>query len=328
MTFESSLHTSCFIPWENPMPTPSSDSGTINDANPIEFRRLQIFVQSARSLSFAKSAKQLNLTPSAVSHAIRSLEEELSCVLFERHGPKIILTHVGSRVLPIAEDLLSRTEGLRREVSLFETESNQLRIRLPEILAANLLPKILPDFFECFPSFHVETQIIDHSPVSAEDTQETSPSLRLDLGLSPEEYTEHRNLFDLRFEFYVAPFHRLASSTLREPPELQGARFLVPHHSLIERLKKLRLNEEPTKQHCNWLLPSLASVQNLAAAGVGVALLTRNEASAMVEAGTLVTLPVSTPPIEVTCAAYWHSSNPPTWATEVLLNFAADLDEI
>ena len=51
----------------------------------------------ARRGSFTLAAKDLFLTQSAVSHAIKSLEQELGCHLFQRVGRSAVLTHAGER---------------------------------------------------------------------------------------------------------------------------------------------------------------------------------------------------------------------------------------
>jgi LysR family glycine cleavage system transcriptional activator len=62
---------------------------------PPALRTLAAFEAAARSQSFAKAAAELHLTPGAVSHAIRSLEERLGDRLFERKGRGVVLTRYG-----------------------------------------------------------------------------------------------------------------------------------------------------------------------------------------------------------------------------------------
>ena len=59
-------------------------------------RGLRTFCSAAQHLSFKKAANELSLTPSAVSHQISDLEEELGTKLFKRMTRRISLTHDGS----------------------------------------------------------------------------------------------------------------------------------------------------------------------------------------------------------------------------------------
>jgi DNA-binding transcriptional LysR family regulator len=301
------------------MKPPDSRLADGNESQPIEIRRLQIFAHAARTLCFATSAQSLYLTPSAVSHAIRALEDELSCVLFDRHGPKVTLTRVGSRLLPIAEDLLGRAGDLRREVSLIDAESTRLRVRVPEFLSASLLPRALPGFFECFPAFQIEI-IISETPPS--ETIDSPGAIDLWLGFenrAPGDMVR-RNLFRSRFGFFVAPFHALAGTAHPDAKELTRHRFLVPHPAILQMLAEAGLAKkgigEPT-----WLISSLESVRELARVGLGVAVMGVVAAAPFVEAGTLKPVSYSGPPLEATCSVWWSPETQLSWAAEVFLSF-------
>lgn len=66
--------------------------------NGWQLSKLYTFEVAARHESFALAAEELSLTPSAVSHRINQLEEELGIQLFVRSHRKVELTHEGKRV--------------------------------------------------------------------------------------------------------------------------------------------------------------------------------------------------------------------------------------
>ena len=61
---------------------------------------LRAFEATARHLSMAKAADELNVTPGALSHQIRGLEASLGLALFERGVRSIALTSAGARLYP------------------------------------------------------------------------------------------------------------------------------------------------------------------------------------------------------------------------------------
>src|SRR5215470_9195717 len=77
---------------------------------------LKAFEASARHLSFAKAARDLNLTATAVSHRVRSLEQHLRHPLFQRLARGLRLTEMGAAYLPCVrrsfEDLAAGTAKL------------------------------------------------------------------------------------------------------------------------------------------------------------------------------------------------------------------------
>src|SRR4051794_21756342 len=60
----------------------------------VPISTLRVFEAAARRKSFHAAASELNLTPSAVSHAVRKMEETLGAVLFERVGRGVSLSSV------------------------------------------------------------------------------------------------------------------------------------------------------------------------------------------------------------------------------------------
>ena len=65
---------------------------------PPSLRSIAAFEAAARHASFTRAADELNLTPGAISHAIKALEQRLGQTLFERSGRTVSLTAEGQRL--------------------------------------------------------------------------------------------------------------------------------------------------------------------------------------------------------------------------------------
>ena len=88
---------------------------------------LRAFEASARNLSFTGAARDLNMTQSAVSQQIKSLEAFLGRPLFHRHVRALELTQTGLSYLPVVRDAFrTLAHGTR---ALTRNESNTLRVR-------------------------------------------------------------------------------------------------------------------------------------------------------------------------------------------------------
>src|SRR5688572_28800898 len=61
---------------------------------------LRAFEATARHLSFSKAAQELHVTPAALSHQIRGLEEQLALKLFHRRARSIDLTEAARTIYP------------------------------------------------------------------------------------------------------------------------------------------------------------------------------------------------------------------------------------
>ena len=82
----------------------------------LDSRKLLAFATLARCGSFTQTARELFLTQSAVSHAIKSLEQELECRLFDRLGRRAQLTPPGALLLERSDRILGEMEQARAEL--------------------------------------------------------------------------------------------------------------------------------------------------------------------------------------------------------------------
>jgi DNA-binding transcriptional LysR family regulator len=82
----------------------------------LDSRKLLAFTTLARVGSFTLAARELHLTQSAVSHAIKSLEVELDCRLFDRLGRRVILTVAGKQLLDHANKILGEMKLARDDL--------------------------------------------------------------------------------------------------------------------------------------------------------------------------------------------------------------------
>ena len=79
----------------------------------------QVFKTVTEQGSFRKAADLLGLTPSAVSHAVSSLEAELGFCVLNRAKSGVTLTNYGERLLPYVNAVLNSDESLQQAISEF-----------------------------------------------------------------------------------------------------------------------------------------------------------------------------------------------------------------
>lgn len=285
----------------------------------IDSRRLQAFVFAAEAQSFAAAAQSLSLVPSAVSHAIRSLEEDLRCVLFKRQGPKVSLTRAGLRLMPFARSILSQMDEMRQEITLIDAQKDSLRVLVPDVVCSRLLPTVLPDLQESFPGANLEI-MVSHDPAACAESLRSS---RTDLvvaapGPLMDDFVR-RDLFNETAGFYAAPFHAFAKASVLTREELRAATLMTADAGVQEHLaSQFFLNQFlPSRL---WLLHSNESVCELASAGWGIAVIPEWVARPFVNSQRLMPLSIRGPRLERTWSAYWLGNTHPSWTGEVFLN--------
>lgn len=105
--------------------------------------QLRMLVAVVRTGSLTAAAVELNITQSAVSHALNSLEQVLGVRLLERQVRGVHLTPAGLRLLPIARHILHETERLHAEVRAVTPLSGTVTVASFPSLALRLLPPVL-----------------------------------------------------------------------------------------------------------------------------------------------------------------------------------------
>ena len=78
---------------------------------------LQTFLVVARRQSFSAAARELGVSPAAVSQSVRRIEERLGAVLLARTTRSMALTHVGQRLLEGAGPGLGQALACLQEMS-------------------------------------------------------------------------------------------------------------------------------------------------------------------------------------------------------------------
>ena len=72
---------------------------------------IRAFEAAARHLSFNRAAEELHVTPSAISHQVRTLEEHLGAKLFDRLTRRVVLTADGQAFLPPVHTALDQIDA-------------------------------------------------------------------------------------------------------------------------------------------------------------------------------------------------------------------------
>ncbi|MCY1289470.1 HTH-type transcriptional regulator PgrR [compost metagenome] len=118
---------------------------------------LGIFLSIAAHLSFSRAAIELGLSPSALSHALRALEERLGVRLFNRTTRSVALTEAGerlyARIRPAFRDIDDALDDLNQ---FRDTPSGTLRINAGRAAAQLVLLPLAARFLEVFPDVTLE----------------------------------------------------------------------------------------------------------------------------------------------------------------------------
>lgn len=109
---------------------------------------LQAFECAARHGNFTQAAAELQLTQSAVSRQIRTLEVQLGIALFERIRKRVVLSPAGKSMLPDVIQLLGQTEDMVLRAIASSDGRNTLTVATLPTFANRWLLRRLPRFLK------------------------------------------------------------------------------------------------------------------------------------------------------------------------------------
>lgn len=117
------------------------------------------FEAAARHKSFLKAAEELHVTPAAVSHQVKRLEQYLGQTLFVRLNRAVELTAAGSALAPVLQELFTALEAA------LDPQRHQQRATihigvLPSLALKWLAPRV-PDFEARYPQWQVRLDVSD-----------------------------------------------------------------------------------------------------------------------------------------------------------------------
>lgn len=177
-------------------------------------RQMAIFAKTIDHGSFRGAARELNLSPSVVSHHISQLEEHLGVALLYRSTRKLTLTGEGQRLLTATRNMLDAVEDELQDLSATAGEpSGALRITLPSVLSSSPITDKIAAISLAYPRI---TLTVDFS-----DTRRSLIDDRFDLAIrmGPESRNSvtSRTLFEVR-RVLVASKEYLAKRTIGNGP--------------------------------------------------------------------------------------------------------------
>ncbi len=175
----------------------------------------------ARLGSVADAASELSLTPSAISHQLKSLEQILGFALTERIGRGIRITYQGECY---ARDIHQLLANILEAGQRFDGQqvSGRLCISSPAGFATYWLCTHIAEFQNLYPQ--VELNLI--SPRTPSDTSDSNADVFIAYGMGDWPNQHVRKIVSLRFFPVCSPRLAHAMGGLKQAHDLQGATLL------------------------------------------------------------------------------------------------------
>jgi DNA-binding transcriptional LysR family regulator len=237
----------------------------------MNLRHLLVFRGVAKAGSVNAAARLLHTSQPAVSRELRTLEERLGVLLFDRLPRGMRLTEAGQVLLDYAERIFGLEEAAERSIrELADLEGGQLAIGASNTLGTYLLPVFVASFHTRYPKVSLTLEV-DNTQEIVKGVLESRFVLGFVEGRIRDEAIEAREFRRDRILAVVAPQHSLAKAravpvrSLAESPSIMrepgsGTREIVERAFARRRLAL----------HCGLQINSAEALKRVAMEGGGV----------------------------------------------------------
>jgi len=285
-----------------------------------DLRQIRAFVAVAEEGSFTLAARRIFVTQSAVSHALRTLEEQLSCRLLDRNGKRVTVTAEGEMLLKRCRRILSEIEQAGRDVdSLRRWGQTRIRIGATHSLCNFLLPPVLREFRDCFPRCEPVIEAGDSTQLM---DRLAEGELDVVLGLKGRGRNEegHRFMFHDRLVFVVSPCHPWAADPSRMAGTLSEQQFIIyAKGTETHRLVKEWIDHEVGRCRQPVVLGDMQAIREMAKLGIGVGIVAPWVAAREIEEGSLCLIPMPGAGIEREWCAFHTPRKEPGLVEEAFI---------
>src|SRR5262249_48414103 len=183
------------------------------------FSKLSAFVAVAEHRHFSKAAAQLDISPSALTRAIRALEEHLGVRLLNRTTRSVSLTAAGEQLLHHMQPVMgAMNEALDAMNEFRDNPRGRLRLSVARAAASVTLGPLLPAFFKEHPDIALE--------IVTDDSDADIVHERADAGIRIGEWIEKdmiavRLLDEFRVLAVASPAYIAAHPPITTPEDLR-----------------------------------------------------------------------------------------------------------
>lgn len=295
----------------------------------IDVNKIITFFQATETLNLSETAKQLHISQPAVSRQIRTLEQEMGVVLFDRKNTGLQLTEAGRLLLPWARQLLHEVNNIEAMMSSIQEDVvGELRITCSTTAGKYILPQLAARFCQLFPG--VRANILACNP---EDVTLRLLEGEAHIGVFSREILktglESQEFFEDKITLIAPAQHRWATRKVIEPGELLEEKLILreetsgTRHVMFSELAKFDIGMDDLQVLLE--VGNAEAIVHTVSSGYGIAFVSKLASASPLERGNIVEIEVEG--MNMNRKIYMvRKTNSPHRPRDVFWNFIHDPD--
>ncbi|CAI1150017.1 D-malate degradation protein R [Serratia liquefaciens] len=252
-------------------------------------RLLPAFLAAAQAQNFSAAARQLGVTPAAISKNIRVLEEKLALRLFQRNTHNVVLTDEGKALLQqIAPLWQALSATLETAGSAQQAPSGTVRVSMIPGFGRQILMPLIPQFLERYPQIDLDLSLDARVVNLVGEGFDVGIGSRVD----PDSRLVARPLYPMQMVLAASPGYLAQHGTPQDPDDLLQHNCLLHRNPATGRSVKWPLHRhgeaKTLELHGRLVASRPEMLLDAALAGLGIVCLARWYAEHHFAQGTLL----------------------------------------
>lgn len=283
--------------------------------------QLRVLMTIAECGSFSDAAIQLEMSQSAVSRAIASLENELAVPLLVRGRLGAKLTPIGERVVVHAQQIVDLREAIEYEVNLEKALYNsRLRIASFRSASTHILPPKIAQFQRTYP--RVEVSLDEFDPAGVEQALRAGDA---DLGLLPLPRSEDFHTWEILRDEYIVLLPKTTNTLPQKISwnDLSTRSFILLNYAECTSVVRDHWSRWQQPLTVAYNVKEESTIVSMVAQGLGAAILPRLAAMPIPDTVESRSLPV---PLERVIGVAVMANTPPAPAVDRFLDVIRSQD--
>ncbi|MBR0650931.1 LysR family transcriptional regulator [Roseomonas terrae] len=256
-----------------------------------DLRSLETVIWIARLGGFRAAAARLNTTQSAISARVAQLEQELGIRIFQR-GARVTLTAEGTALLRYAEQMVDLREEMLRAIADPAAMRGLLRIGISETLAHTLLPRLVQRIGATHPGIVLD-MVVDITPALRQSLAAGQIDIAMLAGTVEDPRAVNQPLCSYPLGWLASPALGLPDRPLRLAELTRWPILSFSHDTEVSAALRALFDQAGAPGVRLWGSTSIATMAELARAGVCVSVMQMVAADRELASGALRRLQVS-----------------------------------
>lgn len=289
----------------------------------LDWNLMRWFIVMVQEGSLSRAAAQLFVTQSAVSQALKRLEEQVGRKLIERQGHRFELTKAGENTYQAANDLYNRISRLEQEFEGGKRDDIMGRVSLMVVsrIHSSAYDAFLAHFHKRYPRVTLEISVMPSVKIISSLLRHAAVLGLVVYQPNVDKLIRERFLSQ-RWSLFCGRHHHLYGRTRLSVADLTGEDFVVfTSEQLGDSLSPLSMFRD-TRGFVGKVVatsPNLDEIERLIFSGYGIGCLPQHTGADSVTAGRLWPLPPEEGVTDVIIDLAWHSERKLTPAEDAFI---------